>query len=39
MHIQQEFMKALKLDSFNEIYGKNFQGKNGIVSKYTELTN
>ena len=37
MHIQQKFMNALKLDSFNEINEKKFQDKNSIVSKYTEL--
>ena len=37
MHIQQEFMNALKLDLFKEISEKKFLDKNGIVSKYTEL--
>ena len=37
MHIQQEFMNALKLDLFKEISEKSFLYKNGIVSKYTEL--
>ena len=33
MHIQQGFMNALELNSFKEINEKNFQGKNGNVSK------
>ena len=37
MHIEQEFMNVLKLDSFKEISEKGFLDKNGIVSKYTEL--
>ena len=37
MHIQQEFMNAMKLGSFKEINEKNFQDKNGIVPEYTEL--
>ena len=37
MHIQQEFMNVLEFDSFKEINEKNFQDKNGFVSKYTEL--
>ena len=37
MHIQQEFMNALKLDLFKEISEKSFLDKNSIVSKYTEL--
>ena len=37
MHIQQEFMNALKLDSFKEINEKSFLVKNGTVLKYTEL--
>ena len=40
MHIQQEFMNALKLDLFKEISEKSFLDKNGLasnVSKYTEL--
>ena len=37
MHIQQEFMNALKLDLFKEISEKSFLDKNGIVSKYAEL--
>ena len=37
MHIHQEFMNTLKLDSFKKINEKNFLDKNGIVSKYTEL--
>ena len=36
MHIQQEFMNALKLDLFKEISENSFLDKNGIVSKYTE---
>ena len=37
MHIEQELMNALELDSFKEINEKNFQDKNGIVLKYNEL--
>ena len=37
MHMQQEFMNALKLDLFKEISEKSFLDENGIVSKYTEL--
>ena len=37
MHIQQEFINALKLDLFKEISEKSFLDKNGIVPKYTEL--
>ena len=37
MHIQQEFMNALKWDLFKEINEKNFLDKNDIVSNYTEL--
>ena len=32
MHIQQEFMNALKLDLFKEISEKSFLDKNGIVN-------
>ena len=37
MHIQQEFMNALELDSFKKINEKKFQNKNGIVLKYNEI--
>ena len=33
MHFQQEFMDALKFDSFKEINKKRFLNKNGIPSK------
>ena len=33
MHFQQEFMDALKFDSFKEINEKRFLNKNGIPSK------
>lgn len=37
MHIQQEFMNALKLDPLKEINEKKLLDKNGIVSKYAQL--
>ena len=37
MHIQQEFINALKSDPLKEINEKNFLDKKGIVSKYTQL--
>ena len=37
MHIQQEFMNALELDTFKKINEKKFQNKNGIVLKYNEI--
>ena len=37
LYIHQEFINALKLDSFKAINEKKFQVKNGIVSKYIEL--
>ena len=37
MHIQQEFMNALELDSFKKINEKKFQNKNGTVLKYNEI--
>lgn len=37
MYIQQEFVKALKLDPFKEMNEKNFQDKSGNILEHAEL--